>query len=234
MNHPTKSPQSMNEATMTIANPTDDSAPLTLAVIGGSRGTGRAVVDMAHAAGHRVRLLARSRPAGDLDGIEVLQGDARDPEAVREAVRGADAVVIALGGQPSDRTRPRTRGTLATIKAMRAEGVGRVVALSVLGAAESGAHVDWFTRRIVLDLWLRHPVADHESQEAALEASGLDWTAVRPPHLTDGPRSEALQVGFPVDARPPAMKVARADVAAVLLDCALNGTHSRRAVGVAG
>jgi len=224
----------MNETTMTTPPTLSSTPPLTLTVIGGSRGTGRAVVDMAHAAGHRVRLLARSTPDGDLDGIQVIQGDAQDPVAVREAVRGADAVIIALGGQPSDRTRPRTQGTLATIDAMRAEGVDRVVALSVLGAGDSGRNVDWFTRHIVLDLWLRHPVADHESQEAALQASGLDWTAVRPPHLTDGPRSDAVHVGFPTDARPPAMKVSRADVAALLIGCALDGAHSRSAVGIAG
>lgn len=243
MNLTTQSPEPMSEATMTDVPLTEatltettptPSRTLTLAIVGGSRGTGRAVANQARAAGHRVRILARSLPEGDVVGFDVLRGDARDPDAMRSAVRGADAVLIALGGAPGDRSRPRTQGTLATIEAMRAEGVQRVVALSVLGATESGAHVDWFTRRIVLDLWLRHPVADHESQEVALQASGLDWTAVRPPHLTDGPRSDALRVAFPTDTRPPAMTVSRADVAAVMLACAIDGTHSRAAIAVAG
>jgi uncharacterized protein YbjT (DUF2867 family) len=210
------------------------SAPRTLAVLGGTRGTGRAIVEQALAGGHAVRLLARSGTDLVHPRLTVVQGDAADVAAVRTTVHGADAVVVALGAPPADRSRLRTRGTLTAIEAMRVEGVDRIVALSVLGAGGSAARADWFTRTLVLDLWLRHVVADHDAQEAALAASGLAWTTVRPAHLTDGPRSEALHVGCDLDAPPPAMKVARADVAAVMLDCALSSAHAHAAIAVAG
>ncbi|XP_074990483.1 flavin reductase (NADPH) isoform X2 [Calonectris borealis] len=71
----------------------------------------------------RARLPARPRPA------RVVLGDARDPAAVGEAVRGQDAVVILLGTR--DELGPTTvmsEGTKNIVTAMKAHGVRKVVA----------------------------------------------------------------------------------------------------------
>jgi uncharacterized protein YbjT (DUF2867 family) len=59
-------------------------------------------------------------------------------------------------------------------------------------------------------------MADKEVQEAAVRASGLQWTIVRPVKLKDGPPSGRVQVGAEV-AYGLASRVTRADVAAVML-----------------
>jgi len=66
-----------------------------LTVIGATGRTGRHVVDEALRRGHKVTAFTRRPEAlterSRLDGVVV--GDGRDPEAVRKAVSGADAVI---------------------------------------------------------------------------------------------------------------------------------------------
>jgi uncharacterized protein YbjT (DUF2867 family) len=49
-----------------------------------------------------------------------------------------------------------------------------------------------------------------------LEESGLDWTSVRPPRLTDGPLTGVYQVAYGTSL-PLALKISRADVAHAML-----------------
>uniref|UniRef100_UPI00066C34C0 NAD(P)-dependent oxidoreductase n=1 Tax=Nonomuraea sp. SBT364 TaxID=1580530 RepID=UPI00066C34C0 len=95
-------------------------------VIGSTGRTGRHVLTQGVERGHEITAFAR-RPellAGraDLaDLADVHRGDAHDPEAVRRAVQGQDAVIAAVGGS-------RIAATLIT--AMREHGVRRVVMTS--------------------------------------------------------------------------------------------------------
>jgi uncharacterized protein YbjT (DUF2867 family) len=94
-------------------------------VLGGTRGTGRAVVEKALAQGHEVSVLAR-RPASlsrSHASLKVLAGDVLDAAAVREAVAGQDAVIYAVGAAlDALRADPTliSRGTENTIAAMKA------------------------------------------------------------------------------------------------------------------
>lgn len=72
----------------------------TVTVFGGTGYLGRVVVDQCLKAGLRVRVAART-PTKALDpareGIEPVTVDVRNPDAVRAAIAGADAVVNAVG-----------------------------------------------------------------------------------------------------------------------------------------
>ena len=77
-------------------------------VFGASGATGRLLVDEAVRAGHAVAAFVRE-PAklGSHDAVGVFQGDVADPDAVRWAVAGQDAVLCALGAAtPLAATRP--------------------------------------------------------------------------------------------------------------------------------
>ena len=56
---------------------------------------------------------------------------------------------------------------------------------------------------------------DHESQEAAVKESGLDWTIIRPSGLTDTLRTGVYEFGENIPAK--TSKIARADVADLIL-----------------
>lgn len=141
-----------------------------------------------------------------------------DADAVRAALEGADALLWCIGvtgtsgGDVGRRTLP---GVLA---AAEAAGVRRVVTVSGAGvtlpgdAKGAGARlVSALTRRFARDL-----VEDKVGEHAALAASGLAWTEVRPPRLVDRPGTGTWRLGddAPGLTAPP---VARADVAAAML-----------------
>jgi putative NADH-flavin reductase len=58
---------------------------------------------------------------------------------------------------------------------------------------------------------------DRDEQDRIVRASGLDWTIVKPPRLTDGPATGGVRAG--VDVRVGLLsRTSRADLAAFMLD----------------
>ncbi len=154
-----------------------------ITVVGGSQGTGRALAEQAHDAGHEVTVVSRS--GVQLDGVRVVTGDATEPGVAREAVTGADAVVVTVGAS-KDAPRARTDVTKAVIGAMQQAGVERLVVQTSLGAGDSAQQLPWILGKIT-PVMLKQPLADHDAQEDAVPASGLRWTIVRPAGLTNKP-----------------------------------------------
>jgi putative NADH-flavin reductase len=154
-----------------------------------------------------------------------------DPAAVREAVGGQDAVLSAIGAG-AGRTTLREDGTRNIVDAMEAAGVRRLISLSSLGVGESRANLGFFTKHVIVGLFLRHAFADHERQEAVVRRSGLEWTIVRPPHLKDGPRAGDYRHGFEPTDRTIKGWITRADVADFMLKQVADRAYVRQAVGV--
>jgi nucleoside-diphosphate-sugar epimerase len=113
-----------------------------LIVVTGAAGRiGRAIVPLLARPGRRIRLLDTETPspAPDSDeGLEWYSGSVEDPEALREAFAGADAV-IHLGGLSSERPwadllRVNIDGTRNVLEAAREAGVRRVLLASSIHA----------------------------------------------------------------------------------------------------
>lgn len=203
-------------------------------VVGGSKGVGRQVVEKATAAGHQVTLMAR-RPRAEgadaLEGVDVVAGDATEPQPIHDALDGHDAVVIALGGALSDRS-TRSIATANVLGGMEHHGVERVVAISSVGAGDSLGRMGFAGKAIVKTL-LRNAIKDHEAQERALRSSDRRWTIVRPAGLTDDPTGHVVidDDHSPLSAR---KRVSRADVADVVLDALQRDDWVGKAVHVLG
>ncbi len=76
------------------------------------------------------------------------------------------------------------------VTAMKETGVRRIIALGSAGALPDSlkkqpAWRRWIVENIVYKTMLKWPVASQISQYATLSASGLDWTMVMPPMLTN-------------------------------------------------
>lgn len=152
-----------------------------ITIIGGSKGTGAQLANLARDAGHEVTALSRSGNAPA--GVRVITGDATDPAVAADAVAGADAVVVTVGGAKGV-PHQRTAVTRAVIEAMKETGVRRLVVQSSLGAGDSASQLPG-PLRLIMRTALAKPLADHNEQERAVQGSGLDWTIVRPTGLTD-------------------------------------------------
>lgn len=151
-------------------------APLpVLAITGASGFVGSHTLEAALAAGHKVRALTR-RDQPPQAGVTWVRGDLGDRAALGALVQGADAVIHIAGltntPDPAQFEAANVTGTAHVIAAMAAAGVGRLVFVSSLAA-----------RRPELSSY----GASKARAEALVEASGLDWTTVRPPAVY-GPR----------------------------------------------
>ena len=159
-------------------------------VLGATGGTGRLIVDQGVARGDDVAVLVRSvEKAKDLKGAKILVGDARDEAALRQAVEGRDAVVSALGtpASPFKEVTLLSTATRALVKAMKAENVSRLVAITGIGAGDSAGHGGFLFDKLIFPLLLRNVYADKDRQEAIVKNSGLAWTLVRPSVLNNKP-----------------------------------------------
>jgi len=190
-----------------------------LLIFGSTGGTGRELVKQALGQSHSVTAYARD-PARIEDlrhpSLKVVSGDALDPPAVESAIAGQEAIFSTIGAG-SGRTTLREEGTRNIVQAMQGTDVKRLISLSSLGVGDSRANLPFFTKHIIVAIFLRHAFADHERQETVVRQSSLDWTLVRPPHLKDGPRTGVYRHGFPTTDKRIKGWISRADVAEFML-----------------
>ncbi|MDN3274214.1 SDR family oxidoreductase [Frankia sp. RB7] len=189
-------------------------------VLGATGGTGRLIVSQAVARGYDVTVLVRSaEKARDLKGAKLIVGDARDETALRQALKGRDAVVSALGtpANPFREVTLLSTATRALVSAMKAERVSRLVCITGMGAGNSVGHGGFVFDNLIFPLLLRKVYADKDRQEAIVRDSGLDWVLVRPSVLNDKSGRGTLRVLTDLtDVR--GGSISREDVAMFVLD----------------
>lgn len=207
-----------------------------LTVFGATGGVGQEIVRQALAAGHRVTAVVRdpARLTVTGEGLEVVRADLTDPEVLRPALAGRDAVLSGLGARSRGDAGVAARLTRTVLRAMDAEGVRRVVVVSAAPLAPHPQDDPPADRllRAVLRAFLKGVYADLREMEAELMRSATDWTSVRPPRLTDGPLTgtyRSVVGGVPRAGR----TLARADVAHAMLTAVTDPGTVKQAVGVA-
>nr|XP_061799045.1 flavin reductase (NADPH)-like [Nerophis lumbriciformis] len=209
----------IDELSTSTVEPMKTNEQLRITLLGATGGTGRAFLELALAAGHRVTVLVRS--AAKLErthpNLNVIEGDALDRNAMTEAIAGRDAVVSALGAPPRSKTQIRSRATALTLEVMKETGVKRLVSLSSHGVGDSAGSLPFLYKYVLVPLLLRRVFEDHAAQEAHILASDVDWTIVRPPALTDATGTQQYVEGLSFDAKASQMKIPREDVAMFML-----------------
>ncbi|OLT32621.1 NADH-flavin reductase [Actinomadura sp. CNU-125] len=214
-----------------------------LTIFGATGGTGLQVVRRALIGGHRVtavvrdpaRLPADLRDRADGPSLDVVRADVMDPAAIAAAVKGRDAVITAIGTREG--RAPTTvceDSARSIVEAMDAAGERRFVMVSASGFA-NGPGDDPLTRFVVkpmlLKPMLKHAFADMRRAEDVVRASGLDWTIVRPPRLTEGDGKGHYRAAVDRNVLG-GFTLARADLAVALLDHAADPSSVRHVVSV--
>ncbi|WP_189529724.1 NAD(P)-dependent oxidoreductase [Streptomyces roseolilacinus] len=209
-----------------------------ITVFGATGGVGREIVRQGLEAGHHVTAVVRdpSRlPVRHGERLEVFTA-ARldDPEALRPAVAGRDAVLSGLGPRGRGQVGVASSLTRSVLRAMEAEGVRRFLAVSAapLGPVPQD-ETPWLRLLTPVVSWvLRAHYDDLRAMETALRDSAADWTSVRPPRLVDAPLTGRYRTALDANPRGGA-RIARADVAHAMLALTTDPAAVRRAVGVA-
>ena len=152
-----------------------------VAVSGASGKTGYRVAEELMAEGMEPRLLLRpdSRVPDQLNACDQHRLNLFDQQTLDRALQGVDALVIATGARPSvDLSGPMRVDAWAVerqVESCRRVGVKRVVLVSSLCAGRWNHPLNLFGLILV---WKR-------VGERTLEASGLDWTVIRPGGLSE-------------------------------------------------
>ena len=219
-----------------------------LTIFAATGGIGRQLLEQAVTAGHDVTAVVRNPNKLTGEAVRVVTADlaAADAAALEHAVEGADAVLSGLGPRSASDAGIAWRGTRAIVGAMQATGVRRIVVVSAapIGTVPSPGRPkpprhdpgDGFLMRYLLSpltkAALRKHYADLALMEDVLRDSGLDWTVVRPPRLTDRPLTGAYRTAYGRNLRR-GLLVSRADVAHLMLRVLDQPETIKQAIGIA-
>ncbi|SDW68510.1 NAD(P)-dependent oxidoreductase [Paenibacillus sp. CF384] len=203
-------------------------------VFGASGRTGQEVVRQALEQGQAVTAFVRSPQKLNIDlpgrgdaKLRYMQGDALDREAVSRAIEGHDSVVSCLGTKGFSRGESLSEMTANLIAGMQKHDVGRISYVASAGIYKEIPGVTGF----LVQLLLRQVLANHRKAADALEASGLQWTIVRPLQLVNGRlRGEYLEARHGVPSGKG--RISRADVAHFLLRTLKDMTYVNQSVAL--
>ncbi|WP_182299872.1 NAD(P)-dependent oxidoreductase [Cohnella cholangitidis] len=185
-------------------------------VFGATGGTGRQVVAQVLEAGHEVTAVVRKPEALEVchERLEIIRGDVLVPHSFEKSMLGHNAVISALGVTHRRPTTLYSEGTANLMKAMNDSGVRRLVCLSSAGLEipENTPFMQRIVIRLLVQRIYRNAYEDMARMEAKVRSSGLDWTVIRPPRLTNGPRTGTYRTTVN-QSLPGARGIARADLA---------------------
>lgn len=164
------------------------------------------IADSPHASRAMIRAAEQAAALRESGADEAVVADLEGD--VRATLKDCDAVVFTAGSGgdtgPEKTDAVDRDGAIAMIDAAREAGVRRFIMVSSMGASdpESGPQ------------GLRHYLHAKQAADTHLVHSGLDYTIVRPGHLTNQPATGAVALAASLGR---SGEVSRADVAAVLL-----------------
>ena len=198
-------------------------APGRVVVFGASGGVGRRVVEQALARGLDVVAVVRS--PGKLTvtdpRLTIVTAELSDRGAIAAAVRGADAVISALGPSLDRKATgmPLVEGTRNIVDGMQAAGVRRYVGMATpsLRDPRDGRSLIGTLVQTMGRVTLARAYRELLAMSEIVTSSDLDWTIARFLQPTDRPATGKIRVGF-MGRDKIGFPITRADIATFLLD----------------
>ena len=208
---------------------------MNLVVFGASRGVGRSLTEFAVAEGYHVTAVVRNPVTFGLnhESLAVVAGDVTDADSVRRCLQRHEVAFCTVGADKRGATTLYSSAARNITAAMDDLGVRRLLFLSnfgVLGEKGSGAR----TAAIAFmgKLLLRPTLEDHRRALDELRRHDLEWIAVRPMRLTDGPRTGHYRIA--VDGLPEGgARISRGDVADFMLKQVASNEYVHRIPAIA-
>ena len=193
-----------------------------IAVLGASGHAGSEIARELAARGHKVRGIARNPAAiPQAEGIEAVAGDASDPAALADLIRGSDAVISALHFDV-------TADTLLT--AVKRAGVPRLLVTGGAASLEVAPGQRLFDTPDFPEEWKPFAAGGIAFLDALRDEQEVDWTFFSPAaQIFEGPRTGRYRTGgdqLVVDANGES-RISFADFAIAMVDELERPQHSR-------
>ncbi|WP_440108856.1 NAD(P)-dependent oxidoreductase [Paenibacillus sp. QZ-Y1] len=190
-----------------------------LIVFGATGNTGVQLVKELLLDGHEVTAIVRQPEKLDISDVcdkhlEIKKGDVLNPSTLQKAMVGKDAVLSVLGVNHRKPTTVYSKGIENIMNEMQNCGVKRLICLSAetLKPKQEAS----FTERILITvLWkiFFNLYDDMKRMEQKVYQSGLDWTIVRPPRLTNGLQTSKYRIAINQSSHKGKGYISRADLA---------------------
>lgn len=200
-----------------------------LTILGASSGVGLLAVQQALAKGHHVTTLSRTiATLPNHPRLTKVVGSATSAADLRRVLPGAEAVLITVGTAKKNATPLFTDTGRALLEATADHPLtAPVLVLTGFGAGASAPYLSWWMHLAIK--WFMQPEYDDKTRlEEMLAASNLNWIAVRPGMLTNGPRTSTYRVLPTLGPGTRVSRISRADVADFLLRQAEHPTLLRQ------
>lgn len=188
-----------------------------ISILGATGGIGSQVLKMALDAGHEVVAIGRRPELINVKhhALRIAKGDVLNEKTFAGALKGVDVVVSAIGVRNTKPTTLYSEGIKNITSAMKDAGVERLLCISALpvdGVTPGMPLIMKVVTRFILIPLLKNNYADTLRMEKAVESSGLKWTIIRPPKLTNKEPAGRYRVSVGGHLRSP-WSISRADVA---------------------
>lgn len=161
-----------------------------LLIVGATGGLGRLLVEQALTAGHEITAFVRHPAAFQMqhEHLCAVRGDILALETVESAVIGQEVVLAAVSAKPRQKTTVFSQGVRNLVTAMEKHGVRRLIWVTSAGIDPVDAAAQGFLfDKVFKPLLLEDMYEDARLSEEVLQASHLEWMAIRPTLLTNGP-----------------------------------------------
>ncbi|MBI5673869.1 MAG: NAD(P)H-binding protein [Nitrospirae bacterium] len=197
-----------------------------ISIIGASAGIGLEVTRLALQKEHEVSTLSRRVvPLPDHQKLRRVQGSATNPNHVRAAVEGADAILVTIGTKSPLATTMFSDSARILLQTIREMGSSpTLIVLTGFGAGDSWGY-NSIPMKVLFTLFLKRAYADKSEQERLIAGGYPRWEIVRPGRLTNGTMTGHYRV---LDSLVEGMRVgaiSRADVAHFMVAQAENPTY---------
>jgi putative NADH-flavin reductase len=189
-------------------------------VFGASGKTGSLLIEEALASGHEVIAYVRTRESIKLvhPNLKIVSGKLNEKDKLKSVITGSDACISTLGGASlTKHSIEIIEGINTIVSIMEEEKVKRFIYLSSYGAGDSRNFMPQPIRFIIVDVMLRVPLADHNTNESRITKSQLQWTIIRPGGLTNGAKTDNLKHGSENEKLKGSINISRSNVAAFIL-----------------
>jgi len=204
-----------------------------IAVLGGGGRTGKYLVTRLLNQGYSLKLLLRHPETFFLKhpSVEIMKGDAIDPEAIRRLLEGCQAVISTVG-QRKDEPLVSSLATENILKAMAEYGIQRYLLVAGINIDtpfdKKGLETSMATE------WMRtnFPVihSDRQKTYSFLSESDVDWTLVRVPFIEFTDTAEEILVST-VDC--PGKRISAGCIAEFLTEQLMVDTYSKKSPFIA-
>ncbi len=188
-------------------------------IFGATGQAGLQLVKQALWKGHTVKAFGRN--VYDIIDMEnerltLIKGALFDEAEVREAIKGTDAVLSALGGAFDGTDKTRSLGMKNIAAQMEATGVRRIIGIGGMGVLNANEE------HLVLDMEGYPPEYlpvghEHLAAYEVLKQSNLDWTFVCPPDIINAEATGVFQTraDYPPE---PSISITTGDLALFMLN----------------